>query len=230
MYLPKPLSTERVLPTILSVAAVVGLLVYLAQSVFAAPPPLEPVVIPVMESVTLVDSAKVTGPAVIPVMESVTLVDSAKVTGPAVVPVMESVTLVDSAKVVGPAVVPVTESVTLVDSAKAVGPAVVSIHETLTVVESKVSSPPTPTASEATRKQRERQAVSPREEDRKSRDTFSRGTGSVKESGEGSDNGNPSVDRNAGSAWMVVVYVVIGLVAVALFGLLGRRLRRRTQD
>jgi hypothetical protein len=68
------------------------------------------------------------------------------------------------------------------------------------------------------------------EREKKSRDAFSRGTGSVKEDGEGSDNGGPSVDRNAGSAWMVVVYVVIGLVAVALFGLLGRRLRRRMQD
>jgi hypothetical protein len=66
--------------------------------------------------------------------------------------------------------------------------------------------------------------------EKKSRDAFSRATGSVKESGEGSDNGSLGAAGNAGSAWMVVVYVVIGLVAVALFGLLGRRLRRRMQD
>jgi len=66
--------------------------------------------------------------------------------------------------------------------------------------------------------------------EKKSRDAFSRATGSVKESGEGSDDGSLGAAGNAGSAWMVVVYVVIGLVAVALFGLLGRRLRRRMQD
>ena len=57
-----------------------------------------------------------------------------------------------------------------------------------------------------------------------SRDAFSRGTGSVKESAERSDDGNLGEAGNAGSTWMVVVYVVIGLVAVALLGLLGRRL------
>ncbi|MBT99187.1 MAG: hypothetical protein CL902_11245 [Dehalococcoidia bacterium] len=63
-----------------------------------------------------------------------------------------------------------------------------------------------------------------------SRDAFSHGTGSVKENGEGSDDGSLGEAGSAGSGWMVVVYVVIGLVAVALFGLLGRRLRRRMQD
>jgi hypothetical protein len=66
--------------------------------------------------------------------------------------------------------------------------------------------------------------------EKKSRDAFSRGTGSIKENGEGSDNGSLGEAGNAGSTWMVVVYVVIGLAAVALFGLLGRRLRRRMQD
>ena len=68
------------------------------------------------------------------------------------------------------------------------------------------------------------------EREKKSRDAFSRATGSVKESGEGSDNGSLGAAENAGSAWMVVVYVVIGLAAVALLGLFGRRLRRRMQD
>ena len=68
------------------------------------------------------------------------------------------------------------------------------------------------------------------ESEKKPRDAFSRATGSVKESDEGSDNGNPGEGGNTGSGWMVVGYVVIGLVAVALFGLLGRRLRRRMQD
>ena len=95
--------------------------------------------------------------------------------------------------------------------------------------------PPTHTAGEATQKQRERPTISPREEDRKSgqasreqksRDTFSRATGAIKESGEGSDGGSLSEAGNAGSTWMVVVYVVIGLVAVALLGLFGRRLLR----
>jgi len=57
-----------------------------------------------------------------------------------------------------------------------------------------------------------------------SSDAFSRGTGSVKENGEGSDDGSLGEAGSAGSAWMVVVYVVIGLVAIALLGLLGRRL------
>ena len=68
------------------------------------------------------------------------------------------------------------------------------------------------------------------ERERKSRDAFSHGTGSVKEGGEGSDKGSLGEAGSAGSAWMVVTYVVIGLVAVALLGLLGRRLRRRMQD
>jgi hypothetical protein len=40
------------------------------------------------------------------------------------------------------------------------------------------------------------------------------------------DDGSLGEAGSAGSTWMVVVYVVIGLVAVALFGLLGRRLLR----
>ena len=68
------------------------------------------------------------------------------------------------------------------------------------------------------------------ESEKKSRDAFSRATGSVKESDEWSDNGSLGEAGNAGSAWMVVVYVVIGLAAAAVAGLLGRRLRRRMQD
>ena len=59
-----------------------------------------------------------------------------------------------------------------------------------------------------------------------SRDAFSRGTGSVKERGVGSDDGSLGEAGNAGSTWMVVVYVVIGLVGITLLGLLGRRLLR----
>ena len=62
--------------------------------------------------------------------------------------------------------------------------------------------------------------------EKKSRDAFSRATGSVKENGEGSDNESLGAAGNAGSTWMVVVYVVIGLVAVALLGFLSRRLLR----
>ena len=60
----------------------------------------------------------------------------------------------------------------------------------------------------------------------KPKDPFARSTGAIKESGEGSDDGSLSKAGNAGSTWMVVVYVVIGLVAVALLGLFCRRLLR----
>ena len=55
---------------------------------------------------------------------------------------------------------------------------------------------------------------------------FSRGMGSVKEGGEGAGDGSPSKAGNAGSIWMVVIYVVVGLGAAAALGLFGRRLVR----
>ena len=101
---------------------------------------------------------------------------------------------------------PITEAITIEDSISTINP----INETIAIEDQVYVEPGMVPASQ-------RAAAG----EQKSRDAFSRATGSVQGSGEAG---------NAGSAWMVVVYVVIGLVAVALFGLLGRRLRRRMQD
>jgi len=109
----------------------------------------------------------------------------------------------------------ITETIAIEDSISTINP----INETVAIEDQVYVEPGMAPASQ-------RAAAG----EKKSRDAFSRATGSVKESDEGSDNGSLGAAENAGSAWMVVVYIVIGLVAVALFGLLGRRLRRRMQD
>ncbi len=110
---------------------------------------------------------------------------------------------------------PITEAIAIKDSISTINP----IHETIAIEDQVYVEPGMLPASQRAD-----------EREKKSRDAFSRATGSVKESGEGSDDGSLGEAGSAGSAWMVVVYVVIGLVAVALFGLLGRRLRRRMQN
>jgi hypothetical protein len=110
---------------------------------------------------------------------------------------------------------PITEDIAIEDSTSTINP----INETIAIEDQVYVEPGMAPASQRAA-----------EREKKSRDAFSRATGSVKESGEGSDNESLGAAGNAGSTWMVVVYVVIGLVAVALFGLLGRRLRRRMQD
>jgi hypothetical protein len=105
----------------------------------------------------------------------------------------------------------ITEAITIEDSISTINP----INETVSIEDQVYVEPGMVPASQ-------RAAAG----EQKSRDAFSRATGSVKESGEGSDKGSLGEAGNAGSAWMVVVYVVIGLVAVALLGLLGRRLLR----
>jgi len=109
----------------------------------------------------------------------------------------------------------ITEAITIEDSISATDP----INETIEI-EDQVHVEPGVAP--------ERQRAATRE--KKSRDAFSRGTGSIKENGEGSDNGSLGKAKSAGSGWMVVAYVVIGLAATALLGLLGWRLRRRMQD
>jgi hypothetical protein len=109
----------------------------------------------------------------------------------------------------------IIEAITIEDSISTINP----INETIAIKDQVYVEPGMAPA-------RQRAAAG----EKKSRDAFSRATGSVKDSGEGSDNGSLGAAGNAGSTWMVVVYVVIGLVAVALLGLLGKRLRRRMQD
>ena len=109
----------------------------------------------------------------------------------------------------------ITEAITIEDSISTINP----INETIAIEDQVYVEPGMAPASQRSD-----------EREKKSRDAFSRATGSVKENDEGSDNGSLGAAGNAGSTWMVVVYVVIGLVAVALLGLFGRRLRRRMQD
>ena len=105
----------------------------------------------------------------------------------------------------------ITEAITIEDSISTINP----INETIAIEDQVYVEPGMAPASQRAD-----------EREKKSRDAFSRATGSVKESGEGSDNGSLGEAGNTGSAWMVVVYVVIGLVAVSSIGLLGRRLLR----
>ena len=103
----------------------------------------------------------------------------------------------------------ITEDITIEDSISTINP----INETVSIEDQVYVEPGMVPASQ-------RAAAG----EQKSRDAFSRATGSVKESGEGSDDGSLGEAGSAGSTWMVVVYVVIGLVAVTLLGLFGRRL------
>jgi len=119
---------------------------------------------------------------------------------------------------------PITEAITIEDSISTINP----INETIAIEDQAAVGLKKSPVNQQTESSDRNQGADERE--KKSRDAFSRATGSVKESGEGSDDGSLGEAGSAGSAWMVVVYVVIGLVAVALFGLLGRRLRRRMQD
>jgi hypothetical protein len=146
-----------------------------------------------------------------PVVERATTVPPAPT--PIVIVIEESVSVGETSGNGG--LDPITEAIAIEDSTSTINP----INETIEIEDQVYVEPGMAPASQ-------RAAAG----EKKSRDTFSRATGSVKESGEGSDNGSLRAAGNAGSAWMVVVYVVIGLVAVALFGLLGRRLRRRMQD
>ena len=125
--------------------------------------------------------------------------------------ITEDITIKDSISTIDP----INETIAIEDSTSTINP----INETIAIEDQVYVEPGMLPASQRAD-----------EREKKSRDAFSRATGSVKENGEGSDNGSLGEAGNAGSTWMVVVYVVIGLVAVALFGLLGRRLRRRMQD
>jgi len=142
-----------------------------------------------------------------PVVERATTVPPAPT--PIVIVIEESVSVGDASGNGG--VDPITETIAIEDSISTINP----INETIAIEDQVYVEPGMLPASQRAD-----------EREKKSRDAFSRATGSVKESGEGSDNGSLGAAGNAGSAWMVVVYVVIGLVAVALFGLLGRRLLR----
>ena len=106
---------------------------------------------------------------------------------------------------------PITEAIAIEDSISTINP----INETIAIEDQVYVEPGMLPASQRAD-----------EREKKSRDAFSRATGSVKENGEGSDNESLGAAGNAGSTWMVVVYVVIGLVAVALLGFLSRRLLR----
>ena len=146
-----------------------------------------------------------------PVVERATTVPPAPT--PIVIVIEESVSVGDASGNGG--VDPITETIAIEDSISTINP----INETIAIEDQVYVEPGMLPASQRAD-----------EREKKSRDAFSRATGSVKESGEGSDNGSLGEAGSAGSTWMVVVYVVIGLVAVALLGLLGRRLRRRMQD
>ena len=106
---------------------------------------------------------------------------------------------------------PITEAIAIEDSTSTINP----INETIEIEDQVYVEPGMAPASQR----------APAGE-QKSRDAFSRATGSVKENGEGSDDGSLNKAGNTGSTWMVVVYVVIGLAAVTLLGLFGRRLLR----
>ena len=162
---------------------------------------------PVVERATPVPPAPT--PIVIAIEESVSVGDASGNGGPALI--TEAITIEDSTFSINP----ITEAIAIEDSTSTINP----INETIAIEDQVYVEPGMAPASQ-------RAAAG----EKKSGDAFSRGTGSIKENGEGSDNGSLGAAGNAGSAWMVVVYVVIGLVAVALFGLLGRRLRRRMQD
>ncbi len=146
-----------------------------------------------------------------PVVERATPVPPAPT--PIVIAIEESVSVGDASGNGGPALI--TEAITIEDSTFSINP----INETLAIEDQVYFNPGMAPASQKMAAGKE-----------KSRDAFSRATGSVKESDEGSDNGSLGAAENTGSGWMVVVSVVIGLVAVTLLGLLGRRLRRRMQD
>ena len=146
-----------------------------------------------------------------PVVERATTVPPAPT--PIVIVIEESVSVGETSGNGG--LDPITESIGIEDSTSTINP----INETIAIKDQVYVEPGIAPAS---------QGAAGRE--KKPSDPFSRATGSVKESGEGSDDGSLGEAGNTGSGWMVAVYVVIGLVAVALFGLLGRRLRRRMQD
>ena len=121
--------------------------------------------------------------------------------------ITEAITIEDSISTINP----INETIAIEDSTSTINP----INETVSIEDQVYVEPGMAPASQ-------KAAAG----EKKSRDAFSRATGSVKENGEGSDNGSLGEAGSAGSAWMVVVYVVIGLVAVAVLGLLGRRLLR----
>jgi len=146
-----------------------------------------------------------------PVVERVTPVPPAPT--PIVIAIEESVSVGDASGDGGPALI--TEAITIEDSTFSINP----INETLAIEDQVYVEPGMAPASQ-------KAAAG----EKKSRDAFSRATGSIKENGEGSDNGSLAAAGSERSTWMVVGYVVIGLAAAALLGLLGRRLRRRMQD
>jgi len=115
---------------------------------------------------------------------------------------------------------PITEAIAIEDSISTINP----INETIAIEDQAAVGLKKSPVNQQTESSDRNQGADERE--KKSRDAFSRATGSVKESGEGSDDGSLGEAGSAGSAWMVVVYVVIGLVAVALLGFLSRRLLR----
>ena len=158
---------------------------------------------PVVERATTVPPAPT--PIVIVIEESVSVGETSGNGGLA--PITEAIAIEDSTSTINP----INETIAIEDSTSTINP----INETIAIEDQVYVEPGMAPAS---------QGAAGRE--KKPSDPFSRATGSVKENGEGSDNGGPSVDRNAGSAWMVVVYVVIGLAAAAVLGLLGRRLLR----
>ena len=162
---------------------------------------------PVVERATTVPPAPT--PIVIVIEESVSVGETSGDGG--LNPITEAIAIEDSTSAINP----MTEAIAIEDSISASDP----INETIEIEDQVFVEPGMLPASQRAD-----------ERENKSRDAFSRGTGSIKENGEGSDNGSLAAAGSERSTWMVVGYVVIGLAAAALLGLLGRRLRRRMQD